>query len=379
MTITTDEPLHEGTEAVIRATSLSGVANRYVSLTLGPDNAPQLPTDGVAIDIDQTTTPVDLDQLFDTFTRGPARASQTRSRALRHLRRQGRSRRTRPTSTSGRRCSATDRLLREIDRDERVFTRFIVNTGRVVDCDRRAPRRPHEPGLEHETVARVRSPRRTIAFDESLQLLPPTLRQANTTFVNLRAALDDLDPLVNTVEDRHQGPRAVPPQAPSGRPARGPRVHGPPPHREPRPATANDARRAGHAPSAAAAPARERLAADARSGAMNASQPMIDSPARTRRTFWASFAKLGQVTGYYDGNGHYARVQAAAFNLFELGLGSAETSMPIPPAEKFNDFETAVTTRCPGGATQPISGSNPFLDQGRLSGKCDPSDVPPGP
>ena len=27
--------------------------------------------------------------------------------------------------------------------------------------------------------------------------LPPTLRQANTTFVNLRAALDDLTPLVN--------------------------------------------------------------------------------------------------------------------------------------------------------------------------------------
>ncbi len=33
--------------------------------------------------------------------------------------------------------------------------------------------------------------------------------------------------------------------------------------------------------------------------------------------------------------------------------------------------------RCPGGTTQPIVGSNPFLDNGNLVGKCDPSQVPP--
>ena len=34
------------------------------------------------------------------------------------------------------------------------------------------------------------------ALAESVALLPPFLRRANTTFVNLRAALDDVDPLV---------------------------------------------------------------------------------------------------------------------------------------------------------------------------------------
>ena len=42
VTISVDEPLREGTTAIIRATSLSGIANRYVSITPGPNNAPEL-------------------------------------------------------------------------------------------------------------------------------------------------------------------------------------------------------------------------------------------------------------------------------------------------------------------------------------------------
>src|SRR3978361_1199433 len=36
-------PLHVGTTATIRSTSLSGQANHYVALTPGPDSAPELP------------------------------------------------------------------------------------------------------------------------------------------------------------------------------------------------------------------------------------------------------------------------------------------------------------------------------------------------
>ena len=42
VTISVDEPLHDGTTAQIRATSLSGIANRYVSISPGADNAPEL-------------------------------------------------------------------------------------------------------------------------------------------------------------------------------------------------------------------------------------------------------------------------------------------------------------------------------------------------
>src|SRR4051812_23851833 len=36
-------PLHQGTTAVVRIASLPSVANRYISLTPGPNNAPEIP------------------------------------------------------------------------------------------------------------------------------------------------------------------------------------------------------------------------------------------------------------------------------------------------------------------------------------------------
>src|SRR5687767_3385456 len=45
-------PLHEGTTAMIRATSLSGVANRYIALTPAPNNAPEL-EDGAVLASDK--------------------------------------------------------------------------------------------------------------------------------------------------------------------------------------------------------------------------------------------------------------------------------------------------------------------------------------
>src|SRR5690348_15709879 len=59
-------PLHEGTTAIVRVTSLPSVANRYISLTPGPNNAPEIPGGGV-LEEDRTTNAVDLDQLFNTL------------------------------------------------------------------------------------------------------------------------------------------------------------------------------------------------------------------------------------------------------------------------------------------------------------------------
>src|SRR3954452_14908144 len=65
----TYKPLRRGTRATVRQASLSGVANRYVDLALPPGNTTksnQIDSGGV-IPIADTTTAVDLDQLFNVF------------------------------------------------------------------------------------------------------------------------------------------------------------------------------------------------------------------------------------------------------------------------------------------------------------------------
>src|SRR5262245_14378635 len=64
--ITIDQQLHRGSTAVVRATSLAGIANRYVSISPGPNNEPAL-ADGATLGPESTTAPVDVDQIFDAF------------------------------------------------------------------------------------------------------------------------------------------------------------------------------------------------------------------------------------------------------------------------------------------------------------------------
>src|SRR6185437_6912603 len=59
-------PLHAGTRAEVRVPSLSSVANRYVALSPGPNNAPAL-SSGTRLPASLTKDVTDLDQLFNTF------------------------------------------------------------------------------------------------------------------------------------------------------------------------------------------------------------------------------------------------------------------------------------------------------------------------
>ena len=60
-------PLHQGTRATVRSTSLSGVANRYIALTPGPLNAAKI-GDGGPIPAEDSTSEVDLDAVLNTLT-----------------------------------------------------------------------------------------------------------------------------------------------------------------------------------------------------------------------------------------------------------------------------------------------------------------------
>src|SRR5215212_9306072 len=62
-------PVPVGTHATIRQFSQSGIANRYIDLTFPPrtEGKEQMLDDGGHIGADNTTTAVDLDELFNTL------------------------------------------------------------------------------------------------------------------------------------------------------------------------------------------------------------------------------------------------------------------------------------------------------------------------
>ena len=198
-------------------------------------------------------------------------------------------------------------------------------------------------------------------------MLPGTLRQANTTFVNLRAALDDLDPLVDTskVATRDLAPflRKLQPVLHRSVPV------------------FTDLRKVVDLPgpdndlgeSIKALPKVQPKAANAFPAAVEASQdsmPFISFARPYAPDLLGAFTKLGQVTAYYDANGHFARVQPANANLFENRRRHA--SSRSRPASSSTTSTSGIFARCPGGSTQPIAGSNPFDDNGNLAGACDP-------
>jgi phospholipid/cholesterol/gamma-HCH transport system substrate-binding protein len=371
MKVSVDQTLHEGTTAVIRRSGLSGVANHYISVTPGPNNAPALP-DGATLTGADTTTPVDLDQLFDTFN-GSARKGLRQFIQGFNDTYVGKGPQARKTyKYFAPALNATDRVLRELNRDQGMLTDFIVNSSRVFTAV--SERSSDLTGLisnSNQALGSIAEENRS--FDQALEVLPGTLRQANTTFVNLRAALDDLDPLVNTSKV------ATRDLAPFLRKAQ-PVLHRSVP-------VFTDLRKIVDLPGAnndlgeaiKALPKVETRARTAFPTAVQASQdsmPFITFARPYSPDLFGAFRTLGQVTAYYDANGHYARVQPANINLFENVGGTLD---PIPQSEQFDDLEFGIFTRCPGGSTQPIGGSNPFDDNGNLTGLCDPSDVPPGP
>ena len=76
-------PLREGTHAVIRLTSLSGIANRFIALTPAPNSAKEL-DDGATLAAGSTTGVVDLDQLFNTLDPKARKEPAGRHPGLRH-------------------------------------------------------------------------------------------------------------------------------------------------------------------------------------------------------------------------------------------------------------------------------------------------------
>jgi phospholipid/cholesterol/gamma-HCH transport system substrate-binding protein len=368
-------PLREGTQAIIRLTSLSGIANRYVSISPGPDASKTLP-DRSTISTASTTTPVDLDQLFNTLDpkarknlqgvitgfktqldgKGPEAAAATEY--------------FNPLLSSAR------RLVNETNEDEDALTRFIVSSSRTVSAI--AERRDDLADLvgnANATTGAIASENR--ALSQALALLPTTLRRGNSTFVNLRATLDDLDPLV---ADSKPATKDLAPFLRELRPLL----------RDARPTIAGLStlvRKPGADNDLVEAtrklPAFQKVASPAfadATGALKKGEPVLEfaRPYIPELVGW--FRDFGVGSANYDANGHYARIQPIfnAFQLEELPTGPAQL-VPLPVAQRLDGLQTGILKRCPGAASQPaVDGSAPYRDSGGNL-DCDPTQVVAGP
>jgi phospholipid/cholesterol/gamma-HCH transport system substrate-binding protein len=188
-------PLRRGTRAMIKQTSLSGIANRYVDLHLGPADGAEI-EDGARLSTNETETAVEIDQFFSIFDPKTRQALKDTVKGSADLLR-GRGREiNRSVKYLNPALSTGTRLFRELSRDEPLLERFLTDSGRFMNA--LATRREDVRGLVSNANTTFRAlGDQQAALAESVELLPPFMRRANTTFVNLRNSLDDVDPLVD--------------------------------------------------------------------------------------------------------------------------------------------------------------------------------------
>ena len=261
--------------------------------------------------------------------------------------------------------------------DEGALTRFLVNSSRAVTAI--AERRDDLAGLVGNANATAGGDRRRErrARRARSALLPTTLRRANTTFVNLRATLDDLDVLVAASKP------ATKDLAPFLRELR-PLVHDARPD-DPRPAHARPPRRPGQRPrrgdaqDAAAAARRHAGVPQRPPGAAARPQPVLEFVRPYTPDLVGWLRDFGQGAANYDANGHFARIQPI-FNAFQFTDNPAGGVLtPIPPiAALRRPADRPRSRRCPGAATQAAAGRLRAVHRRRQPSTATPASCRPG-
>jgi phospholipid/cholesterol/gamma-HCH transport system substrate-binding protein len=191
-------PLPANTKAVVRQASQSGYANRYIELQLPPGSHNGLPTirNGGTLTEAQTVSTVDIDQLFNTLDPSTRKALQDffKGSAAQYA---GVTKQANIGLHYLNPALATSsRLFNELNRDTPVLEHFLGDSAHLVTAV--AQKRDDLAALVQNlntTTHAIGAQKKALA--DSIGRLPDFMRNANTTFLNLRAALNDVDPLVN--------------------------------------------------------------------------------------------------------------------------------------------------------------------------------------
>jgi phospholipid/cholesterol/gamma-HCH transport system substrate-binding protein len=191
-------PLPEGTHATIRSASLSGIANRYVDLALPaqPQGAGKAISSGGEIAQADTTSEVDLDQLFNTLNKP----------TVDHLKQviQGFATAYQGVGAKANRgfyylnpfLSTSRRVFGELNSDQANLEGLVVDAaGLTSTLDQKSPEISSLVANLNGMLGTIGAQQQSLA--SAVGQLPDFMRQFDTTAVNLRAALDDVQPLIN--------------------------------------------------------------------------------------------------------------------------------------------------------------------------------------
>jgi phospholipid/cholesterol/gamma-HCH transport system substrate-binding protein len=367
------KPLHEGTRVILRNSSLSSIANRIMVLEPGPNNAPRIKDGGVieaedtraATDIDQVLNAVDATgrQYLQTLVRGGATAFSGAEKQTNQV-----LERLSPALTQ------TRRTIDELSSDEPALQRLVASSA-AVSSTLASNTDDLEQGLESTAVTLKATAAEREALRRTIQRAPSFLRRANTTFANTRVLLREARPLLREV--RPVAPRL----ATTLRLAEPLTAEGVPLLRNVRgtlPSLADTLRRTPRLANQLVPAANE----------LTRALPTLKPITTEIRRYSPDLASGlltgfgGKAGGFYDANGHYARI-APTINGLSLGaiaqplLGGLTDVLSPVLGTGLASPQTNLQERCPGAGAQPHpDGSNP--NPAGHAGKCDLNQIPRG-
>jgi phospholipid/cholesterol/gamma-HCH transport system substrate-binding protein len=339
------DPLHQGTTAAVRISSLSSVANRFISIDPGPNNAPSLKSDAI-IPTTDTLSQVDIDSLQDAFdeqTRvaeqwlihGGAEAYAGVGPAL-----------NKGIVALDPALNQLQSMISQISGDDHAFDQFIVNGASVVKevadhqqdlqqgfanaastaqavADERSALNgilAQAPGtLTHATATLAATDQTLAAIQPDAQQLLPVAPRLARFFTELQPVLNAAVPVLGQVNNLLPDLRAALANLPGL--------------------------------DKAALPAFK-----ATTGAISSSAHIVEGalPYVPDIILGNTNGFAGTAGGNYDANGDYARIAAVDGPFSAAGLGS------LLPAPSFGYTQHNVE-RCPGAATEVAAdGSNEF-------------------
>ena len=384
-------PLPVGTHATIRSQSLSGIANRYVNLDLpatGAEGESETISDGGSIEQGDTTSEVDLDQLFNTLDEPTVRSLKSVIKGFaRSYDGVG------PQANRGFRylnpfLSTSRRVFGELNSDQPALERLIVNSANLTSAlAARSGDIESLVGNANRMFGAIG--RRNTELASAISQLPDFMRQFNTTAVNLRSALDDVDPLVDASK-----PVAKKLQ-PFTRRLRGFARDAVPTVRNldriiKRKGTANDLIELTRlqVPLAEIGVGPVTRNGESRQGALPESAQAL-SDGLDELQFLRPYITTEGISGWFDDFGHSGFPDAiggigrisTTFNAFTvgapfLGLPVPDLLDPLTPAELEGALDIKNFERCPGSNERGQTAAQ-LTYNGEID--CDPSQVPAGP